>query len=122
MQEVSLAVGAQAALVVPQVGLQTPILRPSAMVAPDAMGAGQDCRRICHLGTNRLPLTDVGMPGAISVSPHDALLLGGSFFSIPKRNPCRIGPRGSDFQFGRSKTGSCAHSEEDHGCGSAPSN
>lgn len=28
-----------------------------------------------------------------------ALLLGGSFLSIPKRNPCRTGPRGSDSQF-----------------------
>lgn len=49
MQEVSLAAGAQAALVVPQLGLQTPILRPNAAVAPEAMGAGQSCRRICHL-------------------------------------------------------------------------
>lgn len=50
-------------------------------------------------GTNRLPLTGVGMPGKISVSPHDALLLGGSFLSIPRRNPCGTGPRGSDSQF-----------------------
>lgn len=48
MQEVSLAAGAQAAPVVPQWGLQTSILGPNAAVAPDAMGAGQDCRRICH--------------------------------------------------------------------------
>lgn len=50
-------------------------------------------------GTNRLPLNGVGMPGGISVSPHDALLLGGSFLSFPKRNPRRIGPRGNDSQF-----------------------
>lgn len=49
VQEVTPAVGAQAALVVPQLGVQTSILRPNAAVAPDAMGAGQDCRRICHL-------------------------------------------------------------------------
>lgn len=49
MQEVSPAVGAQAAPLVPQLGLQTSILSPNATVAPDAMGAGQDCKRICHL-------------------------------------------------------------------------
>lgn len=73
---------------VPQLGSWMSILSPNARVAPDAMGAGQDCGRICHLGNTRSPPTGVGMPGGISVSPCDALLLDRGVLSTPKRNSC----------------------------------